>query len=107
MVCPECCTAPRPRQGPPPIVSEPTGAVQASTDDRDQALAVDIDDAVPVVTKLELARRMLTRALEAGVAWNRRDRARQVWLAVAIGGLVQPAQECDRAPLTAGRPGHR
>jgi hypothetical protein len=40
---------------------------------------------VPLVTKPELARRMLTRALEAGVAWNRRDRARQVWQAVAIG----------------------
>ncbi len=88
-------------------VSGLTGAVQASTDDRDQALAADIDDAVPVVTKPELARRMLTRALKAGVAWNRRDRARQVWLAVAIGALVQPAQEYDRAPLTAGRPGHR
>jgi SRSO17 transposase len=40
---------------------------RAWTDDRDRARAAGIDDAVPFATKLDLARRMLTRALDAGV----------------------------------------
>ncbi|SDZ25262.1 SRSO17 transposase [Geodermatophilus africanus] len=40
---------------------------RAWTDDRDRARAAGIDDAVPFATKPELARRMLTRALDAGV----------------------------------------
>jgi SRSO17 transposase len=40
---------------------------RAWTDDRERARAAGIDDAVPFATKPELARRMLTRALEAGV----------------------------------------
>src|SRR5918993_1748674 len=40
---------------------------RAWTDDRERARAAGIGDAVPFATKPELARRMLTRALEAGV----------------------------------------
>src|SRR3954465_5078568 len=40
---------------------------RAWTDDRDRARAAGVDDAVGFATKPELARRMLSRALEAGV----------------------------------------
>ncbi|MEX5721780.1 IS701 family transposase [Geodermatophilus maliterrae] len=40
---------------------------RAWTDDRERARAAGIDDAVPFATKPDLARRMLTRALDAGV----------------------------------------
>src|SRR4051812_24008077 len=40
---------------------------RAWTDDRDRARAAGIGDAVPFATKPELARRMLTRTLDAGV----------------------------------------
>src|SRR3954451_6158348 len=40
---------------------------RAWTDDRDRARAAGVDDAVGLATKPELARRMLSRALEAGV----------------------------------------
>jgi hypothetical protein len=86
---------------------------RAWTDDRQRARAAGIDE-VEFASKPQLVRGMLTWALDAGVARNRRDRAwqvwlavRQGWLAVATGALVQPAQECDCAPLTVGRPGHR
>ncbi len=51
---------------------------KAWTDDRKRARAAGIDDAVGFATKPELARGMLTRALENSVAWNRRDGVRQV-----------------------------
>jgi SRSO17 transposase len=40
---------------------------RAWTDDRERARAAGIDDAVPLATKPEPARRMLTQALDAGV----------------------------------------